>query len=107
MYLNEQIDLSTRPGHRSRPTLPPEETCWRPEQTGRFAIAIDTAAYFQTLHAACEQAHRSFFIIGWGFDRIWDQPRELIESLRTPGAPALWQASDQRPLLACLCMTYE
>ena len=33
-------------------------------------------------------------------DRAWCRPGSLIESLHTPDQPAIWQASDHRPLLA-------
>ena len=47
------------------------------------------------------------FPVRWpllALDRILSRPPELIESLDTPDDPALWQASDHRPLLAWVRM---
>ena len=79
------MDTTSPPPNRTekqRPLLRPGETCWRLEQAHQIAVAVDTAAYFRAFCEACEQAHRSIFILGWDFDR-----RERLG--RHPGAPRL------------------
>jgi len=50
------------------PLACPGETCWRHVPAGRFAVLLDSAAYFATARAALLRARHSILLLGWDFD---------------------------------------
>jgi len=52
----------------SPPLLDPGRTCWQVAKADRFAILLDTAAYFEALDQALAAARRSVIVLGWQFD---------------------------------------
>ncbi len=50
---------------RNRPITRPEHNCWRKENAGRVAIAVDGESYFRAVREAILSAGRTVFILGW------------------------------------------
>ncbi|HEV7351759.1 MAG TPA: phospholipase D-like domain-containing protein [Brevundimonas sp.] len=48
--------------------LDPGRNCWRVAPAHRFAVLLDTAAYFDALDEALAAARRSVIVLGWQFD---------------------------------------
>jgi phosphatidylserine/phosphatidylglycerophosphate/cardiolipin synthase-like enzyme len=48
--------------------LVPGDTCWRTVRSERAAFLIDNEAYFTAAFDAIQNARRSIFLVGWGFD---------------------------------------
>lgn len=48
--------------------LVPGRTCWRAVPADRFAVLLDTAAYFDALDEALALARKSIILLGWQFD---------------------------------------
>jgi phosphatidylserine/phosphatidylglycerophosphate/cardiolipin synthase-like enzyme len=53
---------------QTSPLLDPGRTCWRVARADRFAVLLDTAAYFDALDEALARAQRSVIVLGWQFD---------------------------------------
>ncbi len=74
------------PSNSSGPVLCPGENCWRRENAGRVAIAIDGQAYYRAVREAILNAADTVFILGWDIhsqlrlvreDEPDDYPQEL------------------------------
>jgi phosphatidylserine/phosphatidylglycerophosphate/cardiolipin synthase-like enzyme len=46
----------------------PGDTCWRTARAERGAFLVDNEAYFTAVFDAFQNARRSIFLLGWGFD---------------------------------------
>ncbi len=68
---------------RNRPITRPEHNCWRKENAGRVAIAVDGESYFRAVREAILSAGRTVFILGWDIH----SKLQLVRDVEDDGLP--------------------